>query len=137
MPLTPKQKAFADYYLECGNATEAARRAGYSAKTARQMATENLAKPSISEYIAQRMAPKEAERIASADEVLQFYSDVMRGKVKDQFGLDAALADRLNAGKELMKRHAAAGNITIGTQKPEDDALTKSLRELAEEMMDS
>lgn len=137
MPLTPKQKAFADYYLECGNATEAARKAGYSAKTARQMATENLAKPSISEYIAQRMAPKEAERIASADEVLQFYSDVMRGKVKDQFGLDAALTDRLNAGKELMKRHAAAGNITIGTQKPEDDALTKSLRELAEEMMDS
>ena len=136
MPLTPKQKAFADYYLECGNASEAARKAGYSEKTARQMATENLAKPSISAYIAQRMAPKDAERIASADEVLQFYSDVMRGKVKDQFGLDAALTDRLNAGKELMKRHAAAGNITIGTQKPEDDALTKSLRELAEELME-
>ena len=27
--LTPKQKAFADYYIELGNATEAARRAGY------------------------------------------------------------------------------------------------------------
>lgn len=24
--LTPKQKAFADYYIECGNAAEAARR---------------------------------------------------------------------------------------------------------------
>lgn len=24
--LTPKQKAFADYYIECGNATEAAKR---------------------------------------------------------------------------------------------------------------
>lgn len=136
MPLTPKQQAFADYYLECGNASEAARKAGYSAKTARYIGAENLTKPVISEYIAQRMAPKEAERIASADEVLQFYSDVMRGKVKDQFGLDAALTDRLNAGKELMKRHAAAGNITIGTQKPEDDALTKSLRELAEELME-
>lgn len=29
MKLTPKQKAFADYYIECGNATEAARKAGY------------------------------------------------------------------------------------------------------------
>lgn len=138
MPLTPKQKAFADYYLECGNATEAAERAGYKGNrvTLSAVGTENLRKPLISEYIAKRMAPKEAERIASADEVLQFYSDVMRGKVKDQFGLDAALTDRLNAGKELMKRHAAAGNITIGTQKPEDDALTKSLRELAEELME-
>ena len=27
--LTPKQKAFADYYIECGNATEAYRKAGY------------------------------------------------------------------------------------------------------------
>ena len=27
--LTPKQSAFADYYIETGNATEAARRAGY------------------------------------------------------------------------------------------------------------
>ena len=30
--LTPKQKAFADYYIETGNATEAAIRAGYSKK---------------------------------------------------------------------------------------------------------
>ena len=26
--LTPKQKAFADYYIKCGNAAEAARKAG-------------------------------------------------------------------------------------------------------------
>lgn len=136
MPLTPKQKAFADYYLECGNASEAARKAGYSEKTAPFIGAENLKKPKVSAYIAERMAQTEESRIASADEVLQFYSDVMRGKVKDQFGLDAALTDRLNAGKELMKRHAAAGNITIGTQKPEDDALTKSLRKLAEELME-
>lgn len=136
MPLTPKQKAFADYYLECGNASEAARKAGYSAKTAGQIGKENLKKPTISAYIAKHLAPAEESRIASADEVLQFYSDVMRGKVKDQFGLDAALADRLNAGKELMKRHAAAGNTMIGAQKPEDDALTKSLREMAEKMME-
>lgn len=108
MALTPKQKAFADYYIQTGNATEAARKAGYSEQSARQIGTENLSKPSISEYIADNVKPKEESRIATAEEVMQFFSDVMNGKVKDQFGLDASLSDRLNAGKELMKRHAVA-----------------------------
>lgn len=107
MPLTLKQKAFADYYIETGNATEAARRAGYNQKSARQIATENLSKPSISAYIKTRLAEIDAGRIATADEVMKFYTSVMRGEVKDQFGLEAQLTDRLNAGKELMKRFAA------------------------------
>jgi hypothetical protein len=45
--LTVKQARFADHYLVTGNATEAARRAGYSERTARQMASENLSKPAI------------------------------------------------------------------------------------------
>lgn len=110
MNLTPKQKAFADYYIECGNSTEAARKAGYSEKTSRSIGAENLTKPDISAYIAARMQAQNEARVASADEVLAFFSSVMRGEVKDQFGLDAALSDRLNAGKELMKRHAAAEN---------------------------
>ena len=110
MNLTPKQKAFADYYIECGNSTEAARKAGYSEKASRFIGSENLTKPNISAYIAERMQAQNEARVASADEVLQFFSSVMRGEVKDQFGLDAALSDRLNAGKELMKRYAAADN---------------------------
>ena len=47
MNLTPKQRAFADFYIELGNATEAARRAGYSAKTAKSIGAENLTKPDI------------------------------------------------------------------------------------------
>lgn len=107
MPLTPKQKAFADYYIETGNATEAAKRAGYSKKSAYSIGDENLRKPVVSAYIRARMAEIDAGRIATADEVMKFYTSVMRGEVKDQFGLDAQLADRLNAGKELMKRFAA------------------------------
>ena len=110
MNLKPRQKAFADYYIECGNSTEAARKAGYSEKTCYAIGAENLKKPHISAYIAERMQAQNEARVASADEVLQFFSSVMRGEVKDQFGLDAALSDRLNAGKELMKRYAAADN---------------------------
>lgn len=112
MKLTPKQKAFAEYYIECGNATQSALRAGYSAKAAAKIGSENLQKLDISEYIAERMRSQNEANVASADEVLRFFSSVMRGEVKDQFGLDAALSDRLNAGKELMKRYAAADNTT-------------------------
>ena len=107
MNLTPKQKAFADYYIECGNATEAARKAGYKEESCRTIGCQNLTKRNISAYIAERMQAQNEARVASADEVLAFFSSVMRGEVKDQFGLDAALSDRLNAGKELMKRYAA------------------------------
>ena len=54
MNLTPKQRAFADFYIELGNAAEAARRAGYSAKTAKSIGAENLTKPDIKIYIARR-----------------------------------------------------------------------------------
>lgn len=108
MNLTPRQKAFADYYIECGNSTEAARKAGYKEESCRTIGCQNLTKRNISAYIAERMQAQNEARVASADEVLQFFSSVMRGEVKDQFGLDAALSDRLNAGKELMKRYAAA-----------------------------
>ena len=109
MKLTTKQKNFCEYYLQTGNATEAARLAGYSDKTARAIGTENLSKPAISEYIAGRRAEMDKTLIADSDEVLRFYSAVMRGEVKDQFGLDASLGDRLKAGDSLMKRYAASG----------------------------
>lgn len=105
MELTPKQKAFADYYLETGNATEAAKRAGYSENSAKQIGTENLSKPSISQYIAERQKQVEDSRIADISEVLQFFTSVMRGEIKDQFDFDPSLSDRLSAGKELMKRY--------------------------------
>lgn len=103
--LTPKQKAFADYFLQSGNVTEAARKAGYSEKTAAVIGSENLKKPNVSAYIAERQKQIDDSRIADAAEVQRFYSAVLRGEVKDQFGLEASLDTRLAAGRELMKRH--------------------------------
>lgn len=133
MKLTTKQKNFCEYYLQTGNATEAARLAGYSDKTARVIGAENLSKPAISEYIASRRAEMDKTLIADSDEVLRFYSAVMRGEVKDQFGLDAALGDRLKAGDSLMKRYAVSEKNTISEQMAEDP-LTKALKEEAERM---
>lgn len=118
MKLTLKQKAFADAYIETGNGTEAAKKAGYSERSAGQISDQNLKKHEIQAYIAQRTAEMDAQRIASADEVMRFYSSVMRGEVKDAFGLDVSMTDRIKAADSLMKRFAVAAqhsdaNITL------------------------
>lgn len=81
--LTPKQQAFCDYYIETGNATEAAKKAGYKAKTAKEVGYENLTKPHLKEYIDARLDAKESDRIAKQDEVLQHLTRVMRREEKD------------------------------------------------------
>ena len=103
--LTPKQKAFADYYIETGNATEAARRAGYKGKNINRIASENLSKLDIKQYIDERLAKIEDARIAKGEEVLEYLTKVMRGEEKDQFGLDASLQDRTKAAELLGKRY--------------------------------
>lgn len=101
------QKAFADYYIETANATESAKRAGYSEKTARSQGQRLLTNVDISAYIRERLDEQSEKRVADANEVIEFYTAVMRGEVKDQFGLDASLSDRLKAGDALMKRYNA------------------------------
>ena len=103
--MTEKQKAFCDYYIETGNATEAAIKAGYSKKTAKVIGSENLTKPYLKQYIDERLAKIEDERIAKGEEVLQYLTKVMRGEEKDQFGLDASLQDRTKAAELLGKRY--------------------------------
>lgn len=128
MKLTPKQKAFADEYLICGNATEAARKAGY--KQPHVQGSQNLGKLSVSSYIAERQKQIESSRIADVKEVMEFYSAVMRGEVKDQFDMDASLTDRLSAGRELMKRYEKADN-TKNESLDRLDEILKGLKENA------
>ncbi len=102
---TPKQKAFADEFLKCGNQTEAAKRAGYSEKTARQAGAENMKKPVVLEYIQKRQKQIDDARIADITEIMQYLTSVMRGEVKDQFDLDAPLSERTKCAQELLKRN--------------------------------
>lgn len=102
--LTPKQKAFADEYLKNGgNASRAAKKAGYSERTAFRIGQENMQKPAIIAYIAARQAEIDSERICTLKEIQEFRSRVVRGEEKDQFGLDASLTDRTKAANDLEK----------------------------------
>jgi len=122
--LTPKQKAFADEFLKCGNAAEAYRKAGYKNFTSASVeANKTLNNPKVAAYIAERQKQIEDSRIADVAEVLQFFSSVMRGKVKDQFDMDAALSDRLSAGRELMKRYEKSDDGKKDALKKLDEVL--------------
>ena len=120
--LTAKQKRFCDEYLIDLNATQAAIRAGYSAKTAGAIGTENLQKPSIKAYIDERMAEKEKSLIADQDEVLQYLTAVLRGESRSaeiviqgvgmgvtkasQVMKEPSEKDRLKAAELLGKRYS-------------------------------
>lgn len=121
--LTPKQKAFCDEYLIDLNGTRAYKATYKSVKSdaaARVNASRLLAKANAKEYIAEKMKKIQSEKTADLEEVIRFFSSVMRGEVKDQFDLDATISDRLSAGRELMRWYEKAdgeekdtGGITI------------------------
>ena len=122
MELNPKQKAFADYYIECGNQTEAAKRAGYSEKTAYSQGNRLMKHADVSAYIAERMKTIESDRILSLKDIQEFRSRVVKGEEKDQFEIEAALADRLKAANDLEKA------LLIKEQEEEKRRLEESAR---------
>jgi predicted house-cleaning NTP pyrophosphatase (Maf/HAM1 superfamily) len=68
--MTPKQLRFVDEYLIDLNATKAAKRAGYSAKTAGQIGEQQLKKPEIAKAIAKALEEQSNRTLISADQVL-------------------------------------------------------------------
>ena len=104
MKLTEKQKRFADYYIETGNITEAAVKAGYSKKTARVIGQENLLKPAIKGYIDEKLEVMQDERTASAKEVLEFLTKSMRGEIKEEVVVVEGTGDGTSEARTVKKQ---------------------------------
>ncbi|NBI18540.1 terminase small subunit [Neglecta sp. X4] len=114
--LTPRQQKFCDEYLISGNATDAAIKAGYSPKTAKNIGSENLAKPDLKAYIEAQLAALHSEKIADATEVLEYLTSVMRGKHTEEVPLlcgdgvqtltpkEVGAKERLKAAELIGKR---------------------------------
>ena len=80
--VTPKQKRFCDEYLIDTDGAKAAIRAGYSERSAKQIASELLTKPDLRAYIDERLAEMQSKTIADATEVMQYLTSVLRGESK-------------------------------------------------------
>lgn len=111
MKLTLKQKAFADFYIEVANATEAARRAGYKGNNINKIASANLAKPHIKEYIDERVKEIEDKRIAKAQEVLKYLTEVMRGEEVEEVVITENIGDYKSEGRIIKKEVAPKEKI--------------------------
>ena len=115
--MTPRQQKFCDEYLISGNATEAAIKAGYSPKTAKQTGSENLAKPDLKAYIETELEKLHSAKIADAEEVMKYLTSVMRGEHTEQVlklvgegvqtvtDIDVSAKERLKAAELIGKRY--------------------------------
>ena len=121
MKLNIKQKAFADYFIETGNAYQSAIKAGYSENYAKGNVIKLLENESVKAYIDERMKQIESDRIAKAEEVLAFLSSSLRGEVLEEVvttetvdGMikpvilkkQLSAKDRIKAAELLGKRYA-------------------------------
>lgn len=108
--LSPKQDRFITLYIKYSDEAQAAREAGYTLRPNIKnvdLAYKNLGKKLLKENadeISWRMEQWRLKQIADTTEILQYFTKVMRGDIKDQFDLDATIADRTAAAKELYKR---------------------------------
>lgn len=105
--LNAKQLAFCQNYLIDLNATQAAIRAGYSAKTARQVAAENLTKPAIEAEVARLIDERAARNKIDADTVLGELLRIARADIGQAFNPDGSLKPLADMPEEI--RRAIAG----------------------------
>jgi len=98
MALTAKQQAFVEAYA--GNATDAARKAGYTGndKTLGVTGSRLLANARVAAAINSRAAPARTSRVMEREELQAFWSDIVRDH-------EESMQNRLHAGDSLAKSH--------------------------------
>ncbi|CRY18646.1 terminase small subunit [Burkholderia pseudomallei] len=89
--LTAKQQRFVDEYLVDLNASAAARRAGYSEKTATAIAAENLTKPNIAAAITAAMRARRERTHITQDRVLRELSRIAFFDIRKLYNADGTL----------------------------------------------
>lgn len=119
MALSNKQKAFIEEYLHDFNATQAAIRAGYSKKTARQIGQQNLSKLYIKEAIQSRLE----ELHMSADEALTRMADIARGDLGEyvnDFGM-IDISEMRKAGKTHLIKRIKTKTVIVNGEKDDTE----------------
>lgn len=109
--LTEKQKRFVAEYLVDLNATQAAIRAGYRAKTAYSIGCENLRKPDVQAAIQEAMDKRSERMEITQDMVLRELAAIGFAKVSDYAQVTASGRVRITPTEELsdVQRRALSG----------------------------
>lgn len=113
--LTEKQTRFVDYYIETGgNATEAARKAGYAQKAAYATGAENLKKPQIKAAIDARLTELKSERTADATEVLEYMTSVLRGEHEDEAIVVEGTGNGMSRARKIKVKVSTRDRLKAG-----------------------
>ena len=119
--LNVRQKKFAEYYAQSGNAADSAVKAGYSRKYAAQNADKLLKNTNISEYIKELTEKMKDERIMTAKDRQVMLSDIARSEVNEA-------ADRIRAIDTLNKmtgEYTLKLNATVNPSEKLSDILSQ------------
>lgn len=133
--LTPKQRAFVREYLIDLNATQAAIRAGYSMKTARQIGEENLSKPDIRAAIDAAMNLRAERTDITADRVLRELAKIgfadIRKAVKWQTSL-VTEEDNPEGGEIAVIKNIVTNNVQLVASEEIDDETAAAIAEISQ-----
>jgi phage terminase small subunit len=100
--LNSQQKIFCEVYAKSGNATLAAREAGYSENVAKHRTSTILGSQKVRDYLDFLNKTLEEKSISSIEQIQRFWTDLYLGKVDDG-DYPAKLSDRIRASELLVK----------------------------------
>jgi phage terminase small subunit len=118
--LNQRQKKFAEYYAQSGNASESARKAGYSAKYINSNVQKLLQNTAISEYIKELTDKMKDERIMTAKDRQVMLSDIARSEVNEAADRIRAIDTLNKMTGEYLNKVEVTGGITAEVSKLDD-----------------
>ena len=111
MKLNVRQKSFIGFYWETRNATEAAKKAGYSEKTAYSIGQRLLKNVEVKDAIDKLIEQSRAENIAKASEIEEFLSLTMRGEIQEEVVVVDGEGDGVSSARVMKKQVSAKERI--------------------------
>lgn len=111
MKTTERQRRFVDYYLELGNQVQAAIRAGYSERYARDQAFKILEMPAVKEYYEDRLQEIESKRVANVKEVMEYLTSVMRGEETEEMIVVEGCGNGYSEARKINKSIGAKDRL--------------------------
>ena len=112
--LTEKQKAFCDYYIESLNATERYKKAYKNIKndnTAKAAASRLLTNVNLKSYIDEKLKEMQSNRIAKAEEVLEYLTKVIRNEEEEEVVVTVNVGDFQTEVQKVKKEISAKDKI--------------------------
>ena len=111
MKITERQRRFVNYYLELGNQVQAAIKAGYSERYAKDQAFRILEIPEIKEYYEDRLQEIESKRVANIKEVMAYLTSVMRGEETEEMIVVEGCGNGYSEARKINKSIGAKDRL--------------------------